>query len=141
MLFCKRPFYKTPEGAISRTIINQDEVIAFIEAEGGKVISPEAMTADEQRDAFSSASIIIAMAGSALANAVFCRPGTTIIMVCQNQIVQPAYFGFMFDALGLNFAVVACEPVEGSNPHPSHLSVTVDLEILKQAIEYGRQFE
>jgi capsular polysaccharide biosynthesis protein len=139
ILFVKRQFYQTESGAISRTIINQDDVIAFVQANDGETISPEAMTVEAQREAFSNADVVIAMAGSALANVIFCRPGTTIVMVCQNKIVQPAYFGMMFDALGLNFVVVASEPVQGSNPHPSHLSVTVDIGALQQAIEYGKR--
>ena len=135
ILFIKRQFYQTENGAISRTILNQEDVIACIAAQGGEVISPELMTIEAQREAFSGAGIVVAMAGGALANVIFCRPGTTIIMICQNKIVQPAYFGLMFDALGLNFLIVASEPVDGSNPHPSHLSVNVDIGVLRKALD------
>jgi capsular polysaccharide biosynthesis protein len=138
ILFIKRQFYQTEDGGISRTILNQEDVIACIAAQGGEVISPELMTIEAQREAFSGAGIVVAMAGSALANVIFCRPGTTIIMICQNKIVHPAYFGLMFDALGLNFLIVASEPVDGSNPHPSHLSVNVDIGVLRKAIDRGK---
>jgi capsular polysaccharide biosynthesis protein len=137
ILYIKRETYPAGDGAISRSIINQDEVIAYLEALGATVVSPENLTAEDQRKIFHSADIVVAMAGSALANAVFCRPGTAIILICQNRIVSPAYFGAMFGELGLNYAVVACPPVDGTNPHPSHLSVTVDIPMLREAMEWS----
>ena len=137
VVFIKRPVYRTEKGELSRNIVNQDEIIAHIEAIGGETASPEKLTVEAQRQLFAGADTVVAMAGSALANLVFCRAGTTVVMVCQNKTVQPAYFGMMCEALGLRLIVVACPPVEGTSPHPSHLSVTVDLEMLKQAIDFG----
>lgn len=138
VLYLKRPVYAAPAGSIPRTIANQDEVIDCVESLGATVISPEAMSAREQRAALRDADVVISMAGSALANAVFCRPGATIILICQNAVVSPEYFGIVFDALGLNYIVVACPPVAGSNSHASHLSVTVDTKLLRRAFESAR---
>jgi len=138
ILYIKRETYSAGDGAISRSIVNQTEVIAHLEGLGATIVSPESLSAVEQREVFQDADIVVAMAGSALANAVFCRPGASIVLICQNRIVSPPYFGIMFGELGLNYAVVACPPVAGTNPHPSHLSVTVDIPTLREAIEWSR---
>jgi len=135
IIYLRRLHYVAPDGSMARTIVNQDEVIATVEKFGAAVMSPEAMSAGEQRATFHDADLVVSMAGSALANAVFCRPGTTVLVICQNQIVSPEYFGIVFDALGLNYVVVACPPVPGTNPHVSHRSVMVDIDVLREALD------
>ena len=135
IIYVKRPFLQNNAGEIARTIINQQEVIEYLEGQGATVVSPEKMTVDEQRAIFSSADVVVAMAGSALANTIFCQPGTSVILICQNQIVSPEYFGTMSDELGLKYTVIACQPVEGSNTHPSHLSVTVKIPLLQESLD------
>jgi capsular polysaccharide biosynthesis protein len=116
--------------------VNQDKVIEFLRQMGATVISPENLPVEEQRELFSNADIVTGMAGSALANTIFCRPEASAILICQDEIVSPEYFGLMFGELGLNYAVVSCPAVADSNPHPSHRSVTVDMAALRQALEF-----
>ncbi len=136
ILYIKRPHYVSPEGVLARTIFNQDEVIEFVQQMGATVVSPENLNVETQRQLFGNADIVIGMAGSALANTIFCRPGASVILICQDEIVSPEYFGLMFGELGLTYAVVACPAIANSNPHPAHRSVTVDIAALRQALEF-----
>ncbi len=136
VIFVKRSPYTAPDGSMARSIINQDEVIRFLEAFGATIISPEHMSVVEQREAFNSADVIVALAGAALTNTIFCRPGTSIVSISQDRVVSPEYFGIMFGELGLNYVVVASPPVMHSNPHPSHRSVNVELSNLARALAH-----
>jgi hypothetical protein len=136
ILFVKRKFYQAPNGEIARTILNQDEVISFLDGFGAIAISPEEMSFSDQRELFHSANTVVAMAGAALANAVFCRPGTNIIIICQDRNVFPEYFCLMLEELGLRVSVVASKGVQGSSHHPSHLSVIVDIADLRDALNW-----
>jgi capsular polysaccharide biosynthesis protein len=122
-----------------RGIVNQNEVVAFMESQGAAIIQPETMTMAAQINLFRQVEIVVGVAGAGLINSVFCRPGVSIIALCQNQIVNPEYFAFVADALTLHYSVVACEPVPGTHHQPSHLSVVADIDALKQAMAWARE--
>lgn len=136
ILYIERQNYRMNDGTIARTIVNQDAVIDHMRKIGALIVRPERMTIAEQRETFGNCDLVVGMAGAAFANTIFCKPGTSVVMLCQNATVKPEYFGLMFDILGINFSVVACPPVQGTNHHASHLSVTSDINVLAAAIEY-----
>lgn len=136
-IFIKRQLHRNADGHLARTIVNQDDIISFMETIGARIIQPELMTVSAQVDAFRQAEIVVGMAGGALANAIFCKPGAAILVLCQNKVVNPEYIGLMIDALSLRIAVIACEPVAGTSEHPSHLSVTARLSDLTAALDWA----
>lgn len=70
-----------------RQLRNRAEVEALAEQRGFTIVRPEALTPPEQATLFRRASIIVGEAGSALHNAVYCRPGTIIGAI---GIINPA---------------------------------------------------
>lgn len=62
-----------------RRMMNEPELIDALSRRGFEVAFPERLTAVEQIRLFSSARVVVAAAGSAVMNAVFCHPGTIFI--------------------------------------------------------------
>jgi capsular polysaccharide biosynthesis protein len=138
IVFIRRTDVDLGNGLRHRNIVNQEEVALRLERLGAIVVQPETMTMAAQIALFRQADVVVGMAGAGLTNAVFCRPGTALVLLCQNRIVNPEYFAFMADALELHYAVVACEPVLGSSEHPAHLSIKVALDNLDRAMSWAK---
>jgi capsular polysaccharide biosynthesis protein len=58
---------------------------------GFAVVAPELLDVDEQIDLFRNADTIVACRGAALANAIYCRPDTTIVEVVP---IIPGFEGY-----------------------------------------------
>ncbi|NBW98591.1 glycosyltransferase family 61 protein, partial [bacterium] len=69
----------------NRTIINQKEIETAFEQKGYKIIFVEELSFREQVYLFSNATHIAGQAGAALANLIFCRPGTKVIALIAQQ--------------------------------------------------------
>lgn len=62
-----------------RRLLNEAELSSRLQAVGFHVIEPSELTLEEQIAAFSGAEDVVAVAGAALTNTVFCRPGTRVV--------------------------------------------------------------
>ena len=65
----------------SRNIRNRNALIEALSALGFTAIQPEKLAFDEQAMMFSQAEAIVAEFGAAMANLVFCRPGTKVVEI------------------------------------------------------------
>jgi capsular polysaccharide biosynthesis protein len=65
----------------SRNIRNRKEMIEALGNLGFAAIQPEKLSFDEQVMLFAGADVIVAEFGAAMANSVFCRPGTKIVEI------------------------------------------------------------
>ena len=74
-----------------RSIDNESELVAFLEAYNVKAIYPEEYSIQEQATLFSNASLVIATHGAGLTNIVFCKPGTKIIEL-YGQYMESCYW-------------------------------------------------
>lgn len=78
--------YVSRLGSLKRVLVNEAELEAALEARGFTVIRPEALPVREQIALFHQAEVVVAPAGAALANVLFCKPGAKIIEI------QPSNF-------------------------------------------------
>jgi hypothetical protein len=75
-----RPLYVTRGGSKNnRAIVDEDQLIAMLQARGFEVCDPNFMTVAEQIQAFATASTIVAGHGAALANLVFAREDAVLV--------------------------------------------------------------
>jgi capsular polysaccharide biosynthesis protein len=65
----------------SRNIRNRKSLVEALSPLGFAAIQPEKLTFDEQAMLLSSADVIVAEFGAAMANVVFCRPGTRVVEI------------------------------------------------------------
>lgn len=119
----KRKIYISRQSALSRLTLNEVEVQFELRAAGFEVFELENMSADEQRNLFHSASHIVATHGAALANLVYCRPGTRIL-----EIRNALYRGFncyftLCGNLDLEFFYLKAKATQPERENQSDLSV------------------
>ncbi len=73
-------------GSLKRVLVNEAELEAALEARGFMIVRPETLSVRDQIALFHRAETIVAPAGAALANVLFCKPGATLIEI------QPSNF-------------------------------------------------
>jgi capsular polysaccharide biosynthesis protein len=75
--------------ALTRRILNEDEVISFLGNHGFSVVYAEDLTIEEQASIYNNAECIIAVHGANLVNVLFCNPGTKI---CEIRYTKHAMY-------------------------------------------------
>jgi len=71
--------YVSRLGSLKRVLVNEAELEQHLAARGFTIVKPEALSVREQVALFHQADVIVAPAGAALANVLFCRPGTKVV--------------------------------------------------------------
>jgi len=82
------------KNASYRRILNEEELLPFLQREGFTIIQPETLSFTEQISLFQSAEVILAPHGAGLANLVFSKPGTKLI-----EIFPPRFTCTCYEAL------------------------------------------
>lgn len=83
-----------------RTVEDEAALITIVEELGGEVVTLEGMEVRMQATLFHTAHCIVAAHGSALANLVFCRPGTRVL-----ELYSPAYVRVLYPRIGTALAL------------------------------------
>ncbi len=78
-------------GVSKRVVLNEDDVLAVLEPAGFEAISMDGRSIREQAAIFASAEVVVASHGAALANLVFCRPGTTVVELMGTNTALTAF--------------------------------------------------
>jgi capsular polysaccharide biosynthesis protein len=116
-----------------RDVANAEQMDRLLQSYGARILHPEEESIENQRLAFHHAGTVVALAGSALANLVFCRPGTRVFILSQEHRVHPSLFTGIAQTLGLRPALITGPGVPDPGPE-THWNVRIDPETLKRAI-------
>ncbi len=105
-----------------------------------KTVNPGEFSLKEQILIFSTADFIIAPSGAALANLVFCNPGTTIKVLLNEEIVDFSVWKVLAKLNDLNIEYIAAkslfEMFKNRDPyHVMHSDMLIDLEVAKKSID------
>ena len=117
-----------------RQVLNENEVGGALAAHGFEIIESIPEGIEDQIRLFNSASIIVSPHGSALANLVWCAPGTRVIELFSRSFVSDVYASICH-VLDLRHTYLVDEAEE--EPHWSnlHKDLTVDVGSLVKAVE------
>lgn len=122
-----------------RNITNAREVAELLVARGFEVVEPEHLTFAQQVVLFSNADIVIGATGAALANLVFCKPTTKIIIMISDYKYMPYwYWQNMACAVGNEVTYVIGKCV-GAKSH-LHSDFTVNTAYVLDALIGTTQF-
>ena len=96
-----------------RAVLNQDEIEDYLQKEGYAIVEPEKLSFNEQMILFSNARLIVSPTGAALANCIFSRPNTLVIvlMPTHHEMIY-YYWNNMLSSLGVKTACVLGEMVK-----------------------------
>jgi capsular polysaccharide biosynthesis protein len=124
----------------SRNVTNRKMVIDALSRLGFSAIQPEKMPFDEQAMLFSTADVIVAEFGAAMANVMFCRPGTKVVEIIAEGQHDP-WSAHLCAMLELDHVVLFQKQSEQDLlDHPRHakdseFQFSVDVESLVQTVE------
>jgi capsular polysaccharide biosynthesis protein len=130
----------------SRNLINRAVMIEALKALGFVAIQPDKLPFDEQVLTFAQADIIVCEFGAAIANAMFCRPGTKVVEIIAEGQHDP-WSSHLLAMLGLEHVVLFQPQTEEALANaPRHMkdspfAYAVDLprliETVKRLLETG----
>lgn len=83
--------YLSRQTARYRKVINEPELIQYLQKQGFSVITLDEYTVREQAQLFANAEVIVAPHGAALTNLVFCQPKTTVL-----ELFSPNYIRYYY---------------------------------------------
>lgn len=101
-----------------RILVNQDELGARVAARGFRPIDPWELTLEQQIAEFSGAEEVIGVAGAAMTNIVFCRPGMRVVMLAPPQFAD-TFFWFIATHCGLHYSELRGEVLRQSSHGPA----------------------
>lgn len=81
-----RRIYVSRRGSMRAALVNESELETALAARGFTIVRPETLSVREHIVLFHRAEMIIGLAGAALANVLFCRPGAEVIELQPSNI-------------------------------------------------------
>lgn len=124
-------------GVSTRKVLNEHEVLELLEPVGFESVSNEGRSVAEQAALFASADAVVAAHGSALANLVFARPGTTVVELMGRNCAV-ADFTELAWRRGLNYRMImGTEPAQPDRwwTRQGLADTTVDVRALGSCLE------
>jgi len=101
-----RRIYLSRAKAKSRKLVNEQEIRPLLDKAGFEEVLCEDLNLYEAANILSNAEVVMGLHGAALANLIFCRPGTTVIELFGWHYMRE--FWFMAETCSLNYAAVSC---------------------------------
>lgn len=133
-----RRLYLNRRNVSYRRVENESGVEIFLEQYGFESIDPGDYSIEEQARLFAETEILIAPHGAALANIVFCQPGTKVV-----ELLHPRAVNLMFwtlsEAIGLNYYYCLAEgdlPDTGEDPYDNFTEMRFSLETLSNMLKH-----
>jgi len=108
--------YISRQSANNRLVINEQEVINFLNQFGFTSVSLEVMTVQQQAALLAQAKVVISPHGSGLTNIVFCSPGTKVIEIFSPNYVYHCYW-LLSNLIGVEYYYLLGETLPGCALH------------------------
>ena len=108
--------YISRQSVTNRLVINENEVISFLEKFGFTSICLESMSVRQQAALLAQAKVVVAPHGSGLTNTVFCSPGTKVIEIFSPNYVYHCYW-LLSNLVGLEYYYLLGETLPGCALH------------------------
>ena len=108
---------------------NEKEIVETVVRSGFEVIYPESLTVLQQAEIFRSSDKIIAVSGGAMANILFCKPGTNVYCIIPDEHRFYLYSTMAY-LLGLNYVAVSGE-ISEKVAYPGMDEFTVDVKVFE----------
>jgi len=121
-------------GARDRRLLNEDEVVSFLEGYGIRPVDPGALEVSEQARLFARAELVIGGHGAGLTNILFCAPGSVVLELFAEGVQHASCYQAMCRGLALPYG--SATGVAESAPGPRE-DFTVPLEALGAIVEAG----
>ncbi|MEG4518189.1 MULTISPECIES: tetratricopeptide repeat protein [unclassified Microcoleus] len=126
--------YISRQQASYRRIVNDEEVIKYLEKFGFRSVKLETMSIAEQAACLGAAKIVVAPHGGGLTNLVFCSPGTKVIEIFSPLYVPHCYW-MISNLCSLEHYYLIGDLVDDETPtKPLHKNMRLDLNSLEKLL-------
>ncbi|MEG4988055.1 tetratricopeptide repeat protein [Microcoleus sp. BR0-C5] len=126
--------YITRQQASYRRLVNDEEVIKYLEKFGFRSVKLETMSIAEQASCLAAAKVVVAPHGGGLTNLVFCSPGTKVIEIFSPLYVPHCYW-MISNLCGLEHYYLLGDLVDNpTQKSPGHKDMRVDLNSLEKLL-------
>ena len=107
-----RRIYVSRRGTRHRRLRNEAAVRELVAARGFAIVQPETMPVADQIRVFRGAEVVLGVHGSGLTNAVFMRPGGTLLEIAPSRratppVVHNAVFASLAGVVGLRYGLLS----------------------------------
>jgi hypothetical protein len=128
----RRRLYLSRARAAVRRIVNEKEISEVLH--DFEILEAETLSFREQADLFANASVIVAPHGAALANIVFCQPGTRVVEISTRAGYRDWYWQLAAVA-ELSYEVLEAQPTRSA----SGPSENADMIVSRQGLARLRE--
>ena len=130
----RRRLYLSRARAAVRRIANEKEISEALRQHDFEILEAETQSFREQADLFANASAIVAPHGAALANIVFCQPGTRVVEITTRAGYRDWYWQLATVA-GLSYEVLEAQPTRSSSGPIENADMIVSRQGLARLLE------
>jgi hypothetical protein len=128
-----RLYFSRARAAVRR-IGNEKEISEALRHHDFEILEAETLSFREQVDWSANASVIIAPHGAALANIVFCQPGTRVVEISTREGYRDWYWQLAVVA-GLSYEILEAKPAKSSSRPSENADLIVSHENLTRLLE------
>jgi len=129
-----RRLYLSRARAPVRRIANEKEISEALRRHDFEILEAQTLSFREQADLFAGASVVVAPHGAALANTVFCQPGTRVVEISTRAGYRDWYWRLAAVA-GLSYEVLEAQPARSSSGPNENADMIVSRERLACLLE------
>lgn len=130
--------YISRKEASRRRVVNEEEVISFLDKFGFSNITIESISVVEQAALLASAKVVIAAHGAGLTNLVFCSSGTKVIEFFAPEYVVK-YYWIVSNVCGLEYYYLLGDEFDKDfSDRPSHKDILVNLQKLLDLMKLAK---
>ena len=128
--------YLSRQGAATRRLANEAELLPLLKQHGFIVVHPESMSAAEQLVLFQSAQLILGVEGAALVNLLIAPSNARVGVIVARGLYQPSQH-YVSAPIGHDFTYLCAEPDYASHSVLAECDVTLAREVLETFLAGG----
>ena len=125
-----RRIYLSRQGAATRKLANEAELLPLLKEHGFVVVHPESLSATEQLALFQSAELILGVEGAALVNLLIAPAHARVGVIVAHGLYQPRHH-YISAPVGHDFTYLCAEPDYASHAVLAECDVTLAREVLQ----------
>jgi tetratricopeptide (TPR) repeat protein len=125
-----RRIYLSRQGAATRRLANEAELLPLLERHGFVPVHAQAMSAAEQLALFQAADAILGVESAALVNLLIAPAHARVGVIVARGLYQPRHY-YVSAPIGHDFSYLCAEPDYASHPVLAECDVTLAPEVLQ----------
>lgn len=131
----RRIYVTRGASANNRTVRNEAAVRALLDARGFEAVDPGTLPVREQIATFADAAAVVATHGAALANLVFCSPGSAVVELFPAGCLLPDYWRLSCGVPGLTYRYLSSDGRTRTRRAALVRDIDVDVPVLAAVLD------